>query len=110
MTLGSWTIEIESADQQLFRLPFTTFETLLFQFNRILFFQLSKRRRRRCFAMFYVAAVARHAEISTLQKNQLELNKSMFELDEAMIQIQKDEYLRSERLFSFDEEGRYREK
>jgi hypothetical protein len=34
----------------------------------------------------------------------------MFELHEAMIHIRKDEYLRSDRRFSFDEEGLFREK
>jgi hypothetical protein len=56
------------------------------------------------FATAFETAAVRHAEITNLQKNQLELNKSMLALEEARLQIQEQEHIRSERRFTMDEE------
>jgi hypothetical protein len=56
------------------------------------------------FGKAFEAAASRHAEITGLRKDQLQLNKQMLELEEQRLEIQKDEYARSERRFNIDEE------
>jgi hypothetical protein len=64
----------------------------------------STRRRRRRFETAFEAAAVRHAEITSLQKNQLELNKNMLLLEEARLQIPEQDHISSERRFNMDEE------
>jgi hypothetical protein len=56
------------------------------------------------FATAFEAASVRHAEITNLQKNQLELKKSMLALEKDRLHIQEQENIRSERRFNMDEE------
>jgi hypothetical protein len=56
------------------------------------------------FSKAFEAAAARHAEITGLQKGQLELNKRMLVLEEKRLEMQQHEHVRSERRFTIDEE------